>query len=64
MSQKTYKGDYSRLDWLRIWSGICCKDETNLQNPLNLLHVTFKRFHLQINVSKIKTMIVNYRYAM
>jgi len=50
------------------WSGyaddleLYFEDISSLQKGLNLLNETFIRFHLQINISKTKTMIINYRY--
>ena len=39
------------------------EDEDNLQKGLDLLDETFRRYHLSINITKTKTMIINYRYV-
>ena len=44
-------------DLARIFS-----DKDNLQNGLNILDLTFRRFHLTINETKTKTMILNYQH--
>ena len=50
------------------WSGyaddfeLYFNDAVNLEMGLVLLNETFIRIHLQINVSKTKRMIVNYKY--
>ena len=38
------------------------EDNENLQRGLQALHETFSRYNLTINVSKTKTMILNYQY--
>ena len=51
------------------WSGyaddlkLFFEDATNLQRALILLDETFCRFLLEINISKTKTMIMNYQYV-
>ena len=50
------------------WSGyaddlaLIFSDKDNLQNGLNILDETFRRFHLTINETKTKTMILNYQH--
>ena len=40
---------------------IVFESEEELQRALLLLNKTFERFHLQINVGKTKTMVVNFK---
>ena len=50
------------------WSGyaddlaLIFSNKDNLQNGLNTLDETFRRFHLTINETKTKTMILNYQH--
>ena len=50
------------------WSGyaddlaLIFSDKDNLQNGLNILDETLRRFHLTINETKTKTMILNYQH--
>ena len=39
------------------------EDTSNLQLGLSLLFETFKKYHLEINISKTKTMILNHQYT-
>ena len=54
------QGDHT-IDWSRYADDLLLVFENaeELQKPLTLLNDTFKRFHLQINIGKTKTMIVN-----
>ena len=60
---KTYRGEYE-IDWSGYadYLELYFEDVINLQRGLILLNETFIRFHLQINASKTKTMIANYKY--
>ena len=60
---KTYTGEYT-IDWSGYVDDLelYFEDVMNLQKGLILLNDTFTRYHLQINVSKTKTIIANYRY--
>jgi len=50
------------IDWLGYADDLALffMDEESLKQGLKLLDETFKRFHLAINVSKTKTMILNF----
>ena len=63
-NNKTYRGEYE-IDWSGYADDLelYFEDATNMQRALILLNDTFNRFHLQINVSKTKTMIANYKYT-
>ena len=58
---KTYYGDQT-VDWAGYADDLelFFEDSDSLQKGLQLLDETFIRFHLSINVSKTKTMIMNY----
>ena len=58
---KTYRGEYT-IDWNADDLELYFEDVMNLKKGLILLNDTFTRYHLQINISKTKTMIANYRY--
>ena len=59
----TYRGNH-RADWTGYADDLTLMfdDVDNLQKGINVLDETFKRFHLSINISKTKTMIVNHHY--
>ena len=52
------------MDWIGYADDLVLvfEDTDNLQKGLNTLNETFKRYHLTINVTKMKTMIFNYHY--
>ena len=60
---KSYRGEHT-IDWIGYADDLelYFEDVANLQKGITLLNDTFNRYHLQINVSKTKTMIANYRY--
>ena len=60
---KSYRGEHT-IDWIGYADDLELYFEhvANLQKGITLLNDTFNRYHLQINVSKTKTMIANYRY--
>ena len=60
---KTTRGKHT-VDWAGYADDLelFFTDTANLQKALDLLDKTFERFHLKINVSKTKTVIVNYKY--
>ena len=62
-SNKTYRGDQT-VDWAGYADDLelFFEDEENLQKGLDLLDITFARYHLAINVGKTKTMIFNHKY--
>ena len=59
--RKPYQGEHI-LDWSGYADDLMLvfENEDELQRALILLNDTFERFHLQINVGKTKTMIVNF----
>ena len=63
-SKKSPLGTYSEhtIDWLGYADDLALffMDERSLRCGIHLLNKVFKRFHLSINVSKTKTMILNY----
>ena len=63
-ADQTYRGDQN-VDWSGYADDLelFFEDSDNLQKGLDLLDVTFCRYHLTINVSKTKTMIINYKYT-
>ena len=50
------------MDWIGYADDLLFifDDKTSLQRGLKLLNSTFQRFHLEINATKTKTMILNY----
>ena len=60
---KTYRGDQI-VDWAGYADDLelFFEDNDSLQKGLQLLDETFIRFHLSINISKTKTIIMNFRY--
>ena len=60
---ESYRGEHT-IDWIGYADDLelYFEDVTNLQNWITLLNDAFNCYHLQINVSKTKTMIANYRY--
>ena len=60
---KTDQGNHT-ADWAGYADDLTLMfdDNDNLQKGINVLNETFKRFHLSINISKTKTMIVNHHY--
>ena len=60
---KSYRGEHI-IDWIGYADvlELYFEDVTNLQKGITLLNDTFDHYHLQINVSRTKTMIANYRY--
>ena len=60
---KTDQGDHN-ADWAGYADDLelIFEDAYNLQKGLNALEETFRRYHLSINASKTKTMILNYQY--
>ena len=62
--ERRNKTDYGQhdVDWTGYADdlGLQFENADNLQKGLNALDDTFKRYHLTINVTKTKTMIVNY----
>ena len=60
---KSYRGEHT-IDWIGYADDLelYFEDVANLQKGITLLNDTFNRYHLQINVSKTKTMFANYRY--
>ena len=60
---KTDHGEHT-TDWVGYADDLelIFEDADNLQKGLEILDNTFKRYHLTINVSKTKTMILNYKY--
>ena len=51
-------------DWTGYADDLCLmlNDKENLQLALEILNKTFRRFSLEINVTKTKTMILNHQY--
>ena len=60
-SSLAYFGEIN-IDWIGYADdlALCFNSLNDLQNGLNLLNETFKRFNLTINETKTKTMILNY----
>ena len=58
---KTDSGHHN-IDWTGYADdlGLLFEDVENLQKGLSILEYTFKRYHLTINVTKTKTMILNH----
>ena len=52
------------MDWVGYADdlGLVFEDVENLQKGLEALDESFKRYHLMINVTKTKTMILNYQH--
>ena len=53
-----------KMDWVGYADdlGLVFEDVENLQKGLGALDESFKRYHLTINVTKTKTMILNYQH--
>ena len=52
------------IDWIGYADDIVLvfEDELQMQRAINLLSAIFKRYHLELNKSKTKTMILNHQY--
>ena len=61
---KRTKIGWHTFDWVGYPDDISLAFEniSDMQRALNLLSTTFNRFHLNLNVSKTKSMILNYQY--
>ena len=62
-SERTAVGQYT-LDWVVHTDNLVLLFEviTNLELALHLSFTTFKRYHLEINISKTKTKIFNHQH--
>lgn len=56
---------HHHVDWVGYADDIVLafEDKVNLQLGTSLLHQVFQKFHLEINTTKTKTMILNQRYT-
>ena len=54
----------ANVDWVGYADDIVLnfQDTKNMQLAINLSSATFKRYHLEINISKTKSIILNHQY--
>jgi len=62
-TQQRCKVGTQTIDWIGYADDIVLnfEDTENMQHAMDLLSTTFRRYHLEINISKTKSIILNYQ---